>query len=583
MTDKLDDYLSDFIEESREMLENASECLLRLEKSPDNLDEINALFRALHTIKGSAGFFKLDCISEHAHQAENLLDQVRNKLLAFSAEVVDSIFATLDFIASLFDRCEQGQALELNEELLRRIARLSVPDDSVTRVTRQPTMKLGEILVGRGAVTEEDVNEALEQQKSGQVPPAALVLPRDAATIRVREDKIMTMANLSGELLVARNTYEYILQQIAVGRIEADTALKLLNDNLHFLTRLASDVHNGIMVMSMVPVKGIFQKFGRIVRDIANKQGKKIAFILEGEDTEVDKRVGDMLSDPLIHLIRNACDHGLETIHERRAAGKPEEGRLVLRAAHQGTDLIIEIIDDGRGVDRRKLLAKARGRGLKVDKDNDEAVLNLVFVAGLSTNDKATDLSGRGVGMDVVMNCVNALQGKVMLSSPPGEGTTLTMTIPMSMGVNTILLVEAGEASYALPFEQVVEVVKLNPGAVKKVKDNYFIHYRGQVIGLKFMKALLNSDFEIQEGGDGVMKNSAIRMPFSDFNGEMSVVIISRGQSLLGIVVDRFVRNMETAVKPLPAALAGNEFANGVCVLGNGKLVLVLNGERFFN
>ncbi len=569
MTDNLDDYLGDFIQESREMLENASECLLRLEKSPDNLDEINALFRALHTIKGSAGFFKLDCISEHAHRAENLLDQVRNKRLAFNSEVVDTLFASLDFIASLFDCCEQGQVLELNEELLRRIARLSAQDDS--GVVR-PGMKLGEILVGRGAVSEEDVKEALAQQKSGQEPgPAAAAPPREAATIRVREDKIMTMGNLSGELLVARNAYEYILQQTAAGRVETDAALKLLNDNLHFLTRLTNDVHNSVMAMSMVPVKSIFQKFGRIVRDIANKQEKKIAFILEGEDTEVDKRVGDMLSDPLVHLIRNSCDHGLETIHERRAAGKAEEGRLVLRAAHQGTDLIIEILDDGRGVDRRKLLAKAGARGLEVNEDDDEAVLNLVFVAGLSTNDQATDLSGRGVGMDVVMNCVNALRGKVTLSSPPGEGTTLTMTIPMSMGVNTVLLVEAGGAGYALPFEQVREVIKLKPEAVQKVKDNYFIHYRGRVIGLKFMDCLL---------GSACVGNRRI-LPFK-FKDEMPVVIVNSGQALLGIAVDRFVRNMETAVKPLPAALAGNEFANGVCVLGNGRLVLVLNGERFF-
>ncbi|MFW8601003.1 chemotaxis protein CheA [Desulfobacterota bacterium M19] len=562
MTDNLDDYLGDFIQESREMLENASECLLRLEKSPDNLDEINALFRALHTIKGSAGFFKLDCISEHAHRAENLLDQVRNRLLIFSPEVVDVLFASLDFISSLFDRCEQGQILELNEELLRCIARLSAPPDSGVR---QPVMKLGEILVGRGAVSEEDVKEALEEQKSGQVSH------RETATIRVREDKIMTMGNLSGELLVARNVYEYILQQAAAGRIETDAALKLLNDNLHFLTRLTNDVHNSVMAMSMVPVKSIFQKFGRIVRDIANKQGKKIAFILEGEDTEVDKRVGDMLSDPLVHLIRNSCDHGLETTHERRAVGKAEEGRLILRAAHQGTDLIIEIIDDGRGVDRRKLLAKAGARGLEVDENDDEAVLNLVFVAGLSTNDKATDLSGRGVGMDVVMNCVNTLRGKVTLSSPPGEGTTLTMMIPMSMGVNTVLLVEAGGAGYALPFEQVREVIKLNTEAVKEVKGNYFIHYRGRVIGLKFMDCLLNS----------VCVGSR-RIPPSKLKDEMPVVIVNNGQALLGIAVDRFVRNMETAVKPLPAALAGNEFVSGVCVLGNGKLVLVLNGERFF-
>lgn len=574
MTDNLDDYLGDFIQESREMLENASECLLRLEKSPDNLDEINALFRTLHTIKGSAGFFKLDCISEHAHQAENLLDQVRNKLLVFSAEVVDGIFATLDFIGALFDRCEQGQALELNEELLRRIARLSVSDNPVVR---QPGMKLGEILVGRGAVSEDDVNEALEQQKSGQAPP-----PREAATIRVREDKIMTMANLSGELLVARNAYEYILQQTDAGQVKVDAALKLLNDNLHFLTRLVNDVHNSVMAMSMVPVKGIFQKFGRIVRDIAKKQGKKIAFVLEGEDTEVDKRVGDMLSDPLIHLIRNSCDHGLETIHERKAAGKPEEGRLVLRAAHQGTDLKIEVIDDGKGVDRQKLLTKAGAMGMEVNKDDDEAVMNLVFLAGLSTNDKATDLSGRGVGMDVVMNCVNALRGKVTLSSPPGEGTTLTMTIPMSMGVNLILLVEVDGAEYALPFEQVREVIKLNSTAVKKVKDNCFIHYRGQVIGLKFMKALLTSGAEMPNDGNGITKKSAIRLSPFEFNREISVVIINCGQSLLGIVVDRFVGNMETAVKPLPAALADNKFANGVCVMGNGKLVLVLNGEKFF-
>ncbi len=568
MIDNLDNYLGDFIIESREMLESASECLLRLEKSPNNQDEINALFRLLHTIKGSAGFFKLDCISEHAHKVENLLDQVRNKRLAFGAEVVDCIFATLDFIGSLFDRCEHGHALKLNEELLRRIARLSVPNESIPSEER---IKLGEILVSNGAVSKEDIDEALRQQKSGITPPTTTAPSKGAASIRVREDKITAMGDLSGELLVARNAYEYILQQMAVGRAEPNAVFKLLNDNLHFLTRLVNDVHNNVMAMSMVPVKGVFQKFGRIVRDIAAKQGKKIEFTLEGEDTEVDKRVGDMLSNPLIHLIRNSCDHGMESIEARRAVGKPEEGRLILKAARQGTDLIIEIIDDGKGVDRQKLLAKAKAKGIEVDENDDDAVLNLIFVAGLSTNDKATDLSGRGVGMDVVMNCINSLQGKVIISSVPGEGTTLTMIIPMSMGVNTILLVEVGGAEYALPFEQVREVIKLNHEVIKNVKGNYFIHYRGRVISLKFMDCLLNLACGVTN-----------RIPQAKLKDEMPVVIINSGQALLGVVVDRFVRNMGTAIKPLPAALAGNEFADGVCVMGNGKLVLALNSERFF-
>ncbi|HFQ80693.1 MAG TPA: chemotaxis protein CheA [Desulfobacterales bacterium] len=427
---------------------------------------------------------------------------------------------------------------------------------------------VGEILVERGKVKPRKVKDALKRQElmavANQLKPAAFG-GREIDTMRVNEAKIENFANMIGELLISRNTFEYILDELFENRRPAADCVRLLRDELHGFSRLVNDMHHGIMAMRMIPVGGIFQKFSRVVRDISRKQHKEIQLIIQGESTEIDKKVADRLAEPLIHLVRNSCDHGIESRAERLAAGKPEQGTLLLSANHEGSSLVIKISDDGRGIDRHLLYEKAVGRGMTVVPEEKISLAELIFMPGLSSKESATDLSGRGVGMDVVHNTVTSLKGSVTVLSEEGEGTEIVLSLPMSLGISTMLLVETGGTAYAIPFEHVIEAMKIKPEMLHGSRDDLMFSYRGQVIALEFLANLL--------GGAGLNN----KIPAT---GEISLVIIEARGRRVGIIVDRFARIMELAIKPMPSSLAAMDAVSGVSIMGDGKLILALNTEK---
>jgi len=473
----------------------------------------------------------------------------------------------------------------------------SIMDEIITFIEglEKETKRIGEILIEQGKLTEEELHKALSKQK-----PVGQILLEDGKikeeditdalkrqeimesasqfkdrvqkekastvkTMRIDESKIDRFTNMIGELVVARNTYEYILENIIRSDGMSDQSIiKALKDNLYLFSRITNEMQQGVISLRMIPIKNVFGRFQRVVRDMSRRQRKSIELIIDGGDTEIDKKVADMLSDPLIHLVRNACDHGIETPEERRKASKPETGTLILRAMQEGSNLIIKVIDDGRGIDRKKLYEKAKSMGLDIPMDDTRRLYELIFMAGVSTRENVTDISGRGVGMDVVKTTINSLGGSVQVISEEGKGTEITMTIPMNMGVTMALMIEVDGNIYAIPMDNVVETVKLSNGRLRRIHNRMGFYYRGQVLPVERLSILLDKN----ERPKGISED------------EMPIVVLRSQKGKFGIIVDNFVQNMEIAIKPVPQQLSDIEIISGVTVLGDGRVVLLLNPEK---
>ncbi len=551
-------------------------------KPPLAPEDREIIIRSLDGLERASSFVDLPTLKRLLLRAQELLKDDEASLLTAIGEIVSFIdgltgepkpvgeILVADGKISGHDLTGALEQQKPLGKILVEQGKVSKQDISHALAQQKP---VGEILVDQGKVAESEIDQALKKQ--GLMEVAQTLKPKtiekEPHTMRVDEHKIEEFSNLVGELLVARNSYEYLINNLEnindTQGLAAQT--KSLKENLHLFTRLTGNMHHGIMAMRMIPIKGIFQKYTRVVRDIARKQKKEIQLILKGEETEVDKKVADSISEPLIHLIRNACDHGIESQAVRLAAGKPKKGTVILSASQLGSNLIIQISDDGAGIDKEKLVAKAMNSGIDVDGMDEAAVLGLIFHAGLSTMEQATNISGRGVGMDVVRSTIDSLNGHIQLSSDEGTGTKLSMTIPMTMGISVILLIEAGGQSYGLPFENVLETIKIMPNELHKAGSGLIFHYRGQVIEVDFLENRLTQTGDRHRDRDNL-----------DQTQELSLVILKVGNATVGFIVDRFVRKMEIAVKSLPSTLTHIEEISGASIMGDGHLILLLNTTK---
>jgi two-component system chemotaxis sensor kinase CheA len=440
--------------------------------------------------------------------------------------------------------------------------------------------QIGQMLVEDGKISEGDLTAALRKQQLMETarqlrPAAADSSESEVRTMRIDERKIEQFTSVIGELLIARNTYEYLLDALQdSGGSSRDTA-KALKDNLHLLTRLTNDMHHGVMSLRMIPIKGTFQKFNRVVRDISRKQKKTIDLITDGDEIEIDKKVADLLSDPLVHAIRNACDHGIESSEKRLSAGKPENGTIILRASQEGSSLNIKIIDDGAGIDRQKLLEKTREAGMEAMSLEDPALLDLIFMPGVSTKAEVTDLSGRGVGMDVVKTTVLSLGGTVKVTSEEGKGTEISLAIPMTMGINSALLVESQQSTYAIPLDNILETLKLPAGKMRSAGGGKLFYHRGEILPAEDLGKLLRNGGEESNGCRSTASDPERAM-------EIPVVIVNTAMGKRGLIVDRLDKNVELAIKPVPRSLADIDVVSGVSITGDGKILLVLNPGNLF-
>lgn len=388
--------------------------------------------------------------------------------------------------------------------------------------------------------------------------------------LKVDEVKIDRLMNLIGEFVVAKNSLPYLAQK--ADNIYGITELaKEIKAQYSVLNRISEEMQDAIMQIRMIPVSTVFQRFPRLVRDLSKKLNKKVKLIIEGEETEADKNVIESLAEPLIHIIRNSLDHGIEAPEERISKGKPETGTIILRAKHEADHVLIEVIDDGKGIDPEKVKLKAYQKGLiteeQFEKMNIDEALNLIFMPGFSTAEAATDLSGRGVGMDVVRTTVERFGGSVRVQSTVDKGTTITLALPLSMAVSHVMIIESADEKYGIPMESVVETVRVSKEKIHTIKGRMTIVLRNKVVPLFYLNDLLE-----------------INKPhITNEEGEYAVLVLSVKGELTGIIIDKFHETADIILKPFTGFLSNLKVFSGTAIMGDGSVLLIINPKELIN
>jgi two-component system chemotaxis sensor kinase CheA len=440
------------------------------------------------------------------------------------------------------------------QEIQKQLLNISEIKDII--VTERSMQDLEEY--GRTPAKEEVKNEQSIERENKAGSNAGKKKQR-SKSIRVDIDKLDQLMNLFSELIIDRGR----LEQISRGSQIAE-----LTETVEHMTRISTDLQGLILNMRMVPVEQVFNRFPRMVRDLAKELDKKVQLVVEGQETELDRTVIDEIGDPLVHLLRNALDHGLESTEERIAAKKAEEGKVLLKAYHSGNHVFIEVADDGKGINQEKVLNKAIERGVVSQEEaknlTDQQVYALIFSSGFSTADKISDISGRGVGLDVVKTKIESLGGAITINSTPGHGSTFRIQLPLTLSIIFSMLVKVEEETYALPFSSIVEITKVSQKQVTTIHGQRVIQFRGQVVPLVFLKEV----FQVPPA----KTNSA--------NEDLFIVIVRKGDQTAGLVVDSVIGQQEVVLKSLGGYLNNLYAISGATILGNGEVALIIDSNQ---
>lgn len=525
----MEELLSDFLIEAGEMLSDVDSRLMELEKYPADSKLLNEIFRGFHTIKGGAGFLNAGELVGICHITENLFDKLRNHELTLTAELMDVIFSATAEVRKMFGALQRNvqpdaapaeivAALKaaLTGQKLAPAAKSAAAPAVRTGATASPaghdsvdwdalyTALTGTDIVAQvgavrdpekiaAAVSEEESTRAAFGRRATDVPGTTVgrregdvpVKEAKESTIRVDTDRLDQVLNLSGEIGLTKNRLTHLRSDIIQGRIDAET-LHDLDQAVSQLDMLVVNLQNAVMKTRMQPIGRLFKKYPRLARDLARSLGKEVELVLVGEETEMDKTMIEDLNDPLVHLVRNAVDHGVETIEGRVAAGKPEKSMVELSARQEGDHILITIADDGRGMRPEVIRNKAIEKGLitsEVANTLDEAqCLELIFLPGFSTKDEISSVSGRGVGMDVVKTNIQKLNGVVSIHSEVGKGTVITVQLPLTLAILPVLILRLGEQSFAVPLSMVREILSVTPEQLQKVSGKATMVVRGEVL-----------------------------------------------------------------------------------------------------
>ncbi|MFP4172106.1 MAG: chemotaxis protein CheA [Candidatus Hydrogenedentota bacterium] len=574
------DLLNEFFDEAKEHLAQADLHLLTLETEPDNRDAIDAVFRAFHTIKGAAGLLQMLTVQTLAHLSESLLDKVRQGTLRMEDEAVDLSFESVDGLKRLMKEHEEALRAGVATPSAEWVGELATRLEAVVENKERP-LRLGEILIESGAALREDVEAALgEQAKSDQprklgemLVSSGKVEAREAAealrkqeeqrrsmfhsreAIKVDADRLDHLVDLIGELVIAG---AMVRQAPEVN----DDPMSELGRRLTLMEKITRELQEISMSLRMVTLRGAFQRMARLARDLAKKQGKNVAFVSEGDDTELDKNVVDQMADPLMHMVRNAVDHGIEPPAERAANGKPEQATLTLRAFHERGAVAVEIEEDGRGLDREAIVAKAIERELISDGENlsDSEVWNLVFQPGFSTAKEVTDVSGRGVGMDVVQRKIAALRGQTEIRSTPGQGTVFAIRLPLTLAIIDGMGLVAGKERYIVPIGNIIRAVRPEPGDLYTVAQRgEMLKQQGSLIPLFRLSRLLNIGEAVQDPTEAI------------------ALLVEDGGKQLAILADTLLGQQQTVIKPLGQGIPPVAGVAGGAIMPDGRVGLILD------
>jgi two-component system, chemotaxis family, sensor kinase CheA len=535
-----------FIIETEEALAQLDQDLVALEEKTEDADLINKVFRVFHTIKGNSralGFTKLE---EVDHRTEDVIRLVRDGKAKIRPEMMDVVLRSTDMIKMLLADIKKGL----------------VSSVSITAIESELA------LVCEGKY--EELKTKREQVKSAAAPrPAAVESKSGSTTVRVDIGKLDKLIDVTGELVLNRNRLLNLTVQLEQG-MEANELEESLNELNAMMGFLVSDIQSGVMSTRMQPIGRVFNKYPRIVRDMARELGKDIDLVIKGQDTELDATIVEEIGDPMIHMVRNSCDHGIETPDVRTAYGKNPKGRIELSAYHEGNSVVIEIRDDGKGMDSEVIKKKAVEKGIITEKQADamskKEILDIIFLPGFSTAAKVTAVSGRGVGMDVVKTGITRLKGTVELDSEPARGTTVKIILPLTLAVMTGLEVEAGEERYLIPQESIVEIVPLSAKEFTEAVDRKEFLFRS-----KYLNPVV-SLASAWRNGHRSQANS----------GKGYIVVTGAPEKRGGILVDNVLRQHEVVIKPVGKYL--NHFVpaeiTGATIMGDGSVELILDAER---
>lgn len=607
--------LLDFIPEGFELIEVCESAILSIEEINDQSGEydedlINNLFRAVHTFKGSTGLLKLESLVKISHEAETLMDILRKEKKLPSDDICQVLINTCDQLRRLLHKVDETKSNpELDDEseaiievLRREIKQLdseTLEAEIVTPPLKKKSFEIfGEVepktesqvtqkkpafeifgdssdqhlneskitkdsIIAEPKISEKKNTEILKTEKTQlDKEPAGTTTAIQKKEIKVANEKLDALMDLVGELVIAESN---VTQHPLLKSLKNED----FNSSINRLHKIVLDLQEVALSTRMIPISGVFQKMSRLVRDLQKKANKKVALYIRGEETEIDKSIVDLIADPIIHILRNSIDHGIETTDERMLSGKPEVGTIQLSARQSVNEVWVMIRDDGRGLNREKIIQKSLERGIlsgDIDHLSDQEVYNLIFVPGLSTADAVTDISGRGVGMDIVRQNIEKMGGKIEIHSRQQKGTSFILRIPLSLGIMEGTVVRIGKKFFTIQTIELREFVSLREKKEIPLEDNQkVIDIRGTFIPIFDINQILNHREEIvYDGLDPLM------------------IVLEYEKKLLGIRVDEIVGNQNVVIKPLQGILEEANGVNGFTILGSGNVSLILDVKSIF-
>lgn len=574
----------DFMAESKEHLESAEAGLLEMESKPDDSEVMNLIFRGFHTIKGMAGFLNLAEIGSLAHSTENLLDLARKGELVIAGENTDVVFESIDMLKKMID--ELQDAIKSNQPilsqkelpaLLEKIEACSQNKSEAATDVAEPEIKEDQTQRTESAevksVEAKSEPNIIADDTAGQVQPLAEVAPEPVAgparkkesetrlagvpeeKIKVSTTRLDNLVNMAGELVIA----QLMVSEESCGNLAEHYEL---NRKVAHQGKIIRELQELSMSMRMVQIAGVFQKMTRLVRDVSRKAGKKIDFITSGEETELDRSIIDKIADPLVHMLRNSVDHGVEMPEDREKCGKDSMGKIELRAFHEAGNIVIEIEDDGKGLDKERILNKAIENGVVEAESQltDDQIFKLVFHAGLSTAQKITSVSGRGVGMDVVKKNIESLRGKIDIASTPGQGTIFTIRLPLTLAMIDGQVVKVGRNRYIVPINSIIGTLRPKKEQISTVQDRLeMVLVRGELLPVIRLYQLFNVK------------------PATTHPVDALLVIIEDDGKKCCMLVDDLLAQQRVVIKNLGEGIGKVCGVSGGAIMGDGKVSLILD------
>jgi two-component system chemotaxis sensor kinase CheA len=565
----MDDLLREFVIETKESLDVVDVELVRFEQEPNNAKILDHIFRLVHTIKGTCGFLNLPRLEVLAHAAETVMGKFRGGAPA-SAEAVTLILATIDRIKIILSALEREQRepdgvdTDLIADLEALLSGVDRKPDTAQRAAGTLAQQTREWPRYPDEAAPDDSDREFLEMTAEPPPKVASLSAKDedpakpgSQSIRVPVDTLEQLMTMVSELVLTRN------QLLDIVRRQDESEFKT---PLQRLSNVTAQLQEGVMKTRMQPIGNAWQKLPRIVRDLGSELGKQIDLEMHGAETELDRQVLDLVKDPLTHMVRNSADHGLETPAERRALGKPERGRVRLSAYQEGGQIVIEIADDGRGLNTERIKAKAVSQGLataaEIEKLSETQIQKFIFVPGFSTAAQITSISGRGVGMDVVRNNIDQIGGTIDVRSVPGEGVSFTIKIPLTLAIIAALIVEAGGERFAIPQLSVSELVRLRKTGdhrIEHIKDTAMLRLRDRLLPISRLAGLLDIEAAPKAVDEGF------------------VVVVEFGSQSFGIIVDAVLQTEEIVVKPMSSKLRDIAMFSGNTILGDGAVIMIVD------